>query len=135
MAKMTPTRRSLDYLRGQGCEVFVVEHWNAFARIRQDLLGFADLLVLKPGEPPLLVQVTTRDHQAHRAAKIVALPSARTWLECGGRIEVHGWAAVGRRGQRKVWDVAVRPITPADFGAQALASPTVLPMTVEMAAN
>lgn len=122
MSKPSPTKRSLDFLRQQGATVEVVEHWNHFARIRQDLLGFADLLVLKPGEPPLLVQVTTRGHQAARADKIISLPAARIWLECGGKIAVHGWAQVGAAGKRKVWDVTVRPVTLADLPAAAPAA-------------
>ena len=70
---MTPTQRSLKYLREQGYTVAIVERWNAFAKIRQDLFGFIDLLAIKPGET-LAVQTTasgvdrksTRLNSSHR---------------------------------------------------------------------
>ena len=42
----SPTQLSLKKLREEGYTVAVVEHWNSFARIRQDLFGFIDLLAL-----------------------------------------------------------------------------------------
>ena len=36
MAKLSPTQRSLEYLREQGYHVEIVEKWNHWARIRQD---------------------------------------------------------------------------------------------------
>jgi hypothetical protein len=38
----SPTQLSLKKLREEGYTVAVVEHWNSFARIRQDLFGFID---------------------------------------------------------------------------------------------
>ena len=46
----SPTQLSLKKLREEGYIVAVVEHWNSFARIRQDLFGFIDLLALKGKE-------------------------------------------------------------------------------------
>jgi hypothetical protein len=116
----TPAGRSLAYLRGLGYLVETVERWIPHRRVRLDLLGCGDLLAVKAGEPgPLLVQVTTRDHQADRLAKALAQPGLRAWLACGGRFEVHGWAKVGPRGQRKLWDVTRRAVTLADLGATA----------------
>lgn len=53
---MSPTARSLAHLRELGCRVKVVEKWNPFAKVRQDLFG-GDLLALKAGEPVLIIQV------------------------------------------------------------------------------
>jgi hypothetical protein len=55
---MSPTARSLAHLKALGYQAKVVEKWNPFAKIRQDLFG-ADILALKPGEPVLVVQATT----------------------------------------------------------------------------
>jgi hypothetical protein len=104
------------YLRERGYLVLRVEHWNAFTRRRQDLLS-CDLLALKAGEPPLLVQVTTRDHQAARRTKILSTPGVDTWLRTGGRICVHGWALVGPRGSRKTWAVSETEVSLADLGS------------------
>ncbi|CAN0586163.1 unnamed protein product, partial [Ectocarpus sp. 12 AP-2014] len=56
---MSPTQRSKAALQKEGWTVEVVEKWNPHVRQRKDLFGFADLLAIKPGEQPLLIQVTS----------------------------------------------------------------------------
>ena len=46
---MTPTARTLRYLRERGHVAEVVERWNHHARIRQDLFGFIDVLSVCDG--------------------------------------------------------------------------------------
>lgn len=101
----SPTKRSLAKLRDAGYHVEIVERWNPFARIRQDLLGFIDLIAIKPGEI-LAVQVTSSGVSA-RLEKIRNEPRARMWLAAGGRLEVHGWRLVGKRGERKTYQARV----------------------------
>ncbi|MFZ9649512.1 MAG: hypothetical protein ACO29C_05430, partial [Fluviibacter sp.] len=79
---MTPTQRSLAYLRDEGYLVAIVEHWNPFARIRQDLFGFIDLLAIRRDET-LAVQVTASGVSA-RVKKIEASPLL-------GRVREAGW--------------------------------------------
>jgi len=86
---MSPTQRSLKLLREQGYTVAITERWNPFAKIRQDLFGFADLLAIKPGEI-MAVQTTTASHLAAHRRKINSEARSRTWLEAGGRIQLHG---------------------------------------------
>lgn len=86
---MTPTQRSLAYLREEGYTVAIVERWNPHARIRQDLFGFIDLLAIRKGET-LAVQVTSTGVSS-RIKKIMEsdyLPKVR---DAGWRILVHGW--------------------------------------------
>jgi hypothetical protein len=87
----SPTERSLKLLRKEGWEPAVVERWNAHARIRQDLWGFVDLIAMKAGEPPLLVQSTSAANLAARRTKIAAEPRARLALTAGFRVVLHGW--------------------------------------------
>jgi len=101
----SPTKRSLAKLRDAGYHVEIVERWNPFARIRQDLLGFADLLALREGQI-LAVQVTAAGVSA-RLEKIRNEPRARLWLSAGGSLEVHGWRLVGKRGERKTYQARV----------------------------
>lgn len=86
---MTPTQRSLKYLREQGYTVAIVERWNAFARIRQDLFGFIDLLAIKPNET-LAVQTTASGVSA-RLKKISESPLLPKVREAGWKIHIHGW--------------------------------------------
>ena len=67
----SPTTRSLQYLRKQGCElVAVTEKWNPHANIRQDLFGIIDVLAIH-GDRIIAVQTTSADHVSHRIAKMV----------------------------------------------------------------
>ena len=86
---MTPTQRSLQYLREQGYLCEVVEHWNHFARVRKDLWGWCDILAIKKNEV-LAVQVTA-SAVADRIKKITASDTVGAVREAGIRIEVHGW--------------------------------------------
>jgi len=99
---MSPTQRSLKYLRDEGYLVAIVEHWQPFARIRKDLWGWADLLAIKRGEV-LAVQVTS-EGVANRVAKITNSETIGRVREAGIRVEVHGWRknAKGRYIQRIV---------------------------------
>jgi hypothetical protein len=100
---MSPTARSLAWLRAQGFLPAVVEKWNPGARVRQDLFGFLDIIALRPGRPGLLgVQVTTVAHQADRMKKARACAAYPLWMASNDFV-VHGWAKRGPRGQRKVW--------------------------------
>lgn len=103
---MTPTQRSLKLLRDRGYTAAVVERWNAFARVRQDLFGFVDIVAIKAGESGVLaVQSTSADNLAARRTKIAAEPRAEVWLAAGNRIALHGWRKGGPRGARKTWQV------------------------------
>lgn len=108
---ITPTQRSLKLLRSQGWTVAIVERWNSYARIRQDLFGFIDLLAVGP-DGTMAVQTTSGDHVAERVEKILAEPRARACAAAGWQIVVHGWRKVGDRGKRKLWDVRVVPVKP-----------------------
>jgi hypothetical protein len=87
----SPTQLSLDYLRSKGYVVEVVEKYNYFARIRQDLFGFVDILAI--GESLTLgVQTTSRSNMAARIAKISEHENWPAVLRAGWKMEVHGWA-------------------------------------------
>lgn len=90
-SKTSPTQRSLKLLRDRGYKVGVVEHWNAYVGIRQDLFGFIDLIAVKEGEPVLAVQTTSYANTSAREKKIRSIPESEVWLKAGGAIEVHGW--------------------------------------------
>ena len=86
---MTPTQRSLEYLREQGYLCAIVEKWNTHARIRQDLWGWCDILAIRKGEV-LAVQVTASG-VSDRIKKITASETVGPVREAGIRVEVHGW--------------------------------------------
>lgn len=89
MASVTPTQRSLAYLREQGYHCEVVEKWNSFTKQRKDLWGWCDILAIRRGEV-LAVQVTA-SAVSDRIKKIMASDTLALVREAGIRIEVHGW--------------------------------------------
>lgn len=101
---MSPNARSLAHLKELGYRARVVEKWNPWAKIRQDLLG-VDLLALKAGEPVLVVQATTGSHHAHRREKLETEGYATLWKSAGASIEIWSWSKTGPRGKRKRWQL------------------------------
>lgn len=116
-AKKSPTQRSLAYLRSAGYEAQVVERWNAFARLRQDLFGFIDVVAIRPAA--ILAVQATASAVADRIAKIKAEPKAVAWLAAGGSIEVHGWTLRGKAGRRKTYQLRRVLLELRDEGIEA----------------
>lgn len=87
---MTPTARSLKKLRDDGYLAQVVEHWNHYARVRNDLFGFGDILAVREAEV-LMVQATSRSNVSARVTKIAEHENTARVRMAGIRIEVWGW--------------------------------------------
>jgi len=100
---MTPTQRSLAHLRAAGWQVAIVEHWNPFARIRQDLFGVLDLLAVRDGVT-LGVQTTSGNNVSARVRKIAESETVPALRDAGWLLHVHGWrkGANGRWALREV---------------------------------
>lgn len=103
---MTPTQRSLAELRRRGYTAQVVERWNSFAKIRQDLFGFIDIVAIQEGQNGVLaVQATSTPNMSARLEKARGTPALRVWLASGNRFLVWGWAKRGARGERKLFQL------------------------------
>ena len=120
MAK-SPTARTLEYYRGYGVDIDVVERWVPGAQIRKDLFGFIDLVAIL-GEKTVGVQATSTGNIGARIKKILALPVARRWVEAPSRtLLVIGWKKYKESGSEgafagKYYRPTERVITLADFG-------------------
>jgi hypothetical protein len=68
--------RSLKWLREHGYQAAKTEHWNHYAKTRQDLFGFIDVLAVNDRHL-LAIQVCDDTHHAEHRKKILALPVAR----------------------------------------------------------
>lgn len=118
---VSATQRTLKELRKNGWTCGIVEKWNQFAHIRQDLFGFIDIVAMKPGHQILAVQCTTGAHHPEHKAKILAEPRALIWLKAGGRIDLVSWAKHkkvgidGKKTKQDVYTMRVEPITEGDF--------------------
>jgi hypothetical protein len=113
----TTTQRTLKFLRGDGLTCAIVERWNPYAHVRQDLFGFADILAMSPQKGIIAVQTTSRAHRADHMKKILDCPFSRMWVESGGKIWLVTWAKTGPRGKRKMWTSFVDDIK-LDFFAE-----------------
>lgn len=90
MAKTSPTQRTLTEMRSRGYVCEVTEKWNPFAKVRQDLFGFIDVLCLGNGEI-VGVQATSSDNVAARVRKIAEHDNVAAVRRASMRILVHGW--------------------------------------------
>ncbi len=90
MSTKSPTQRSLALLRADGHFPWITEHWNHFAKIRQDLWGFCDILCLR-GKEITAVQTTSGSNVSARVKKINEHENVAAVRAAGIRIIVHGW--------------------------------------------
>lgn len=88
--------RTMRRLEGRGYTCQVVESWNSFARVRQDLFGILDILAVGQGRT-LGVQVTSRTNVSSRVRKILDSPVLPELLAAGWTVEVWGWEKVKNR--------------------------------------
>jgi len=111
MTGKSPTVRSLELLRKDGWYAEVTEHYNSFTHRRHDLFGFSDIIALKDGERPMLIQTTSGSNLAARRTKILESPLFP--LVYGSfDIALHGWRKlkVKRGGKAMRWEPKVEMI-------------------------
>lgn len=121
---ITPTQRTMQYLRRQGCNCAVVEKWNQHVGehgIRQDLFGIVDILVLEPGEDGgfLGIQACGQSFAEHKRKLIEECAEAcLNWLNTrGGKLQIWSWRKVKkeRGGKLMLWQPRIYEITKKDF--------------------
>lgn len=80
-----------DWLSTSGWKFDKAEHWNAFARVRKDLFGFADYVAVKKDVGILAVQSTDASNHSTRKRKILSIDAAYEWVMSGGKILLISW--------------------------------------------
>jgi len=121
MAKgISPTSRTLEYLRSQGYEAGTVERWirnpkHPAGGFRKDLLGFIDIIALT--ENGITGIQSCGQAFAEHDRKIKEEPMALKWLEKGGHIMLIGWRKIlkNRGGKLRVWSPRIKEYTLEDF--------------------
>lgn len=107
---ISPTARTLRYCREElGWVVQVVEKWNPYARIRQDLFGCIDIVAIA-GDAIVGIQATSDANHASRVTKAMQEPRLRAWLAAGALFEVWSWGKKGPAGKRKIWTPRREPL-------------------------
>ena len=109
---MTPTARSMQYLKKRGFIVARVEQRLPIPGmfVTRDAFNFGDLLVAHPLFGILLVQVTITGKLNEREAKAREIPELKIWLRSGGKFILQGWRRGGARGERKLWVLTEREL-------------------------
>lgn len=116
---MTPTARSLAFLRDCGHIADVTERWIPHANKRRDLFGIIDLVAVRRGEQGVLgVQATSLSNVSARLKKAKGRPELRTWLAAGNRFAVWGWYQRGGK-----WAVKMVALTTGDLTAEVVQAP------------
>jgi len=115
---MTPTARTLAALRSDGYTPAVVEAWIPRLNIRRDLFGVGDVLAVRPGTPPLLIQCTTGDHHSNRVNKAKSESRLRAWLQSGATFEVWSWS---KRDDQ--WECRKTPLVLDEIDIRAIEPP------------
>lgn len=103
------TKRAIQHLGKRGYTAANVEKWNHFAKVKNDLFGFADIIGFSAHDV-ILVQTTSKSNMSARKKKIAANPIAEKWLKAGHNIEIQGWYKVSR-----YWQVKIETITRTDL--------------------
>lgn len=101
----SPTQLSLAHMRSRGYLAAVTEHWNHFAKIRQDLFGILDLVCVSE-KGTVGVQTTSYKNMASRVKKIAENAATPFLRKAGWCLEVHGWRKVKGRWSVRVVDVS-----------------------------
>lgn len=109
----SPTQRTLKKLRQDGYIVEVVERWNQYAGIRQDLFGVIDVVGVHAAFPGVLgVQTTSASNMSARRKKILASHEAHVWVQAGNTLVIHGWKKTIPQGKvRAVYELKEQEIT------------------------
>jgi Holliday junction resolvase-like predicted endonuclease len=105
----SPTQLSLKHFRKQGYECQVVEHWNQWARVRQDLFGVIDIVAMRNGELAG-VQTTSQTNHSARRNKILDSDLAKIWIQSGAKLFLQSWKKPANR-----WEFRLEEIRLQDF--------------------
>lgn len=88
----SPTQRTLAELKKRGYPlVQVVERWNSFARVRQDLFGIIDVVAVTNEGDTIGIQATSRSNMSARIKKIAEHESTPKLRQAGWWLWVWGW--------------------------------------------
>lgn len=118
-----PLQRSKAWLEDKGWHVWITEHWNQWAHVRQDLYGLIDFVAIRHDAIGVWGINACQDNgevQGHvdkflsgwdhpKKGRQGANPHLPVWLAAGNRMSLFGWGkrSADGRGSRKVWTLRV----------------------------
>lgn len=93
---MSPTQRTMKWLRDRHIDAQIVEKIVPRTHTKQDLFGAIDIVAL-PGRI-LGIQTTDGSHHAARATKASSNVTLARWIIAGGGFEIWSWRKSARSG-------------------------------------
>lgn len=107
MAKTSPTQRTLKRLKDSNEYplVKIVERWNSFAKIRQDLWNF-DILCIDNKGNTVAIQVTSKANMKARVRKIEDSEYTPHLRDANWTLLVEGWYKDGHRWKSEILDIS-----------------------------
>ncbi len=116
-----PLQRSKAWLKEKGWHVWIVERWNQFAGVRQDMYGCIDLVAIRHDLRGVWgINACGEDVQGHVKKYLNGWehpkkglqppnPHLPVWLAGGNRFSIFGWGkrSMSGYGSRKVWTLRV----------------------------
>jgi len=116
MSKKSPTQRSLDYLRGQGLRVGIVERWIPIYGIpgngkRSDLFGFIDIIAIDDSRTVGVQSCGQSFSDHHLKLTEERLEPVLEWLKNSDReLMLIGWRKLKakRGGKLMLWKPRIR---------------------------
>jgi len=114
---MTPTQRTLAYLKERGITAGVVERWIPRAKVRKDLFGIIDIIGIYKYSIVGIQSCSGSGFSKHDK-KIMVSDNTRKWLETGAELWLVGWRKVKKKrgGKQMVWKSRVKEYKLEDFG-------------------
>jgi len=88
--KKSPTQRTLEKMKKEGYLCAIVEKFNSFIKVRQDLFGFIDILAIREKEI-CGIQATSKSNLSGRINKICTHKNFEAVRKSGIKIIIHGW--------------------------------------------
>lgn len=113
----TPSQRTIALMKKEGYMTAVAEKFNTFAKVRQDMYKWIDIMAIHSEKREIVgIQTTTASNLAARVAKAVAKREFKTWLLAGGVAEFHGWELKNNdKKTKKTWQCRRLRYTKADL--------------------
>lgn len=108
-------QRSKALLESDGWKVAIVERWNQWAHVRQDLFGMCDLIAIRPDRSGVTgIQACGEDVSSHIEKLLVGYTNPKgkvygpndclaIWLQAGNQFFIWAWRKRGAVGKRKLW--------------------------------
>jgi|TARA_B110000263_G_scaffold173151_1_gene151040 hypothetical protein len=105
---VSPTQRTLKRLResGEYPLVQVVERWNAFAKIRQDLFGIIDILAIDTKGNTVGLQVTSYSNISARIKKMENSDAISHLRDANWQLIVEGWHKKDNKWVSRIVDIS-----------------------------